>query len=223
MQRKPIKHTFSSSSTATHHTLQSNNQEQSDIKQSLTSSLDSVDQSLALVEKTKTIGIETGEKLKHQGQQLKHIQNTVDDIAVEQKKSKRHLSAIDSVWGFFVNKIKRAPKRQDNVKKVDEKLADEVKKRASLQLETPYFYKRQYLHLDSLDEEDKAKLKKIDKRLDQIESGVNDLKTISLALGDELDEHIQRLDVLIKTTDKAEHEMRQLTNEAKRMTGKSFI
>ncbi len=223
MQRKHNKHTFTSSSTSTQHALQSNDQEQSDIKHSLQSSLDSVDHSLELVEQAKLIGNETGEKLQHQGEQLKHIQNTVDDIAVEQKKSKRHLSAIDSLLGFFVNKVKRAPKRQDNVKKVDEKLADEAKERESLKLETPYFYKQQYLHLDSLDEEDKAKLKKIDKRLDQIESGVDDLKNISLALGDELEEHIQRLDVLAKTTGKAGYEMDQLTNEAKRITGKSFI
>ncbi|KAJ7375722.1 Synaptosomal-associated protein [Desmophyllum pertusum] len=77
------------------------------------STLDSTRRSLALIEDSHDIAIQTGEELQCQGEQLNRIERNLDKITSDMSIANRHIKSVNSVFGAIGNYFKKAPKPKD--------------------------------------------------------------------------------------------------------------
>jgi len=173
-------------------------------------SYESVQRSLQIAEGTRRLATDALESLEGQGQQLKRVQNDVDDISGLQEQNERHMAVIESPFGGLANKF-RGKKRSEDAIKADKLSAEAAKKREQeRQRESKKKIREQrsknkkgaeeeftYEHdLSDLSQPAQDKAALTDKGIDQLGFLVQDMKHIAIAMGDEIDEQNVRIDVL---------------------------
>lgn len=85
----------------------------SQMQQARDRTLDSTKRSLALIEDSHDIAIQTGEELQCQGEQLNRIERNLDKIQSDMSIANRHIKSVNSVFGAIGNYFKKAPKPKD--------------------------------------------------------------------------------------------------------------
>jgi hypothetical protein len=204
-------------------------------------SYESVMRSLALAENTRQIGADTLESLGKQGDQLRRIQEEMDDIEELQDRADRSMRTITSVGGALANKFAPKKSRRDHVTKGD-KMRDKQKPGRETALEeeeeeeeerirqhkrsgqhfrgkhndrgdrSSNLYKEDFSHLG---QDSQQKIKETDKGLDRISDLLDDMKLIALDMGDEINDHNRRLEILNRDIDTANVRMKQTNRKIK--------
>lgn len=168
------------------------------------------------------------------GEQLRRIQERADNIDDLQNKAARHMKAINSMAGVVQNKFTPTTKGKDRVKSGNKKIArmhkhkeKDRKKHSSsddddgLMIESKA-QRRQRLKEEKegrvsdmyqadfsmLSDESQTKIKQTDQALDAIGGLVDDMKVMALEMGDELDEHNERLKILDSSIARASSRMK---------------
>jgi hypothetical protein len=203
-------------------------------------SYETVQRSLRMAENTRQIGADTLEMLGKQGDQLRRIQEDMDDIGELQNRADRSMKSINSVSGAIANKFSRKKNRKDHLSKAD-KLREKEKTGRELYMEeeeeeeqeharkhsNQHFrgryndrgdhgganlYKENFSHLS---DETQTKIKETDKGLDRIADLLDDMKLIALDMGDEIKDHNRRLDIVNRDIEVANVRMKQTNRKIK--------
>lgn len=179
---------------------------------SIKAALSSTERSKALVEHSKEIGADTLNTLDHQGEQIRRIQGDVDTVRHEQKKAKRSLFSIKSVFGAAINHFRSEPTKSNHVKETDTLIEKSHKKKHKNKKreEEKNFILMEPIDMSMLSEENRADNRHVNKNLEEISDGVSTLKVMAEEMGEKLDDHNLRLDAITKTTDQALDEMQTL-------------
>jgi hypothetical protein len=201
-------------------------------------SYETVMRTLKLTENTRQIAADTLETLGRQGDQLRNVQGDVDDIGELQEKADTHMRAINSLSGALANKFRRKKKGRDHVALGDKLAEKNPTERERLEEEAFKKEKREKsragrkavvttsapANLDAkfkedfgmLSEESQHKIKQTDHSLDRIGALLDDMKLIAVDMGDELDDHNRRLDILSRDVDKAHTKMKETNRKIQR-------
>jgi len=198
-------------------------------------SWESVQRSLKMAENTRSLGADTLDMLNSQGEQIRRVQEKADNIDNLQNQASRHMRSINSMAGVVGNKFTRAPSRKDGVKEGNKKVAkvrkhnekERSKSHSSddddgLMIESKHQRKvRIKQEMDGsrvsdmyqadfsmLSDQHQDKVKMTDQALDAIGNLVDDMKVMAVEMGDELDDHNERLTILDRTITKANTRMR---------------
>jgi len=198
-------------------------------------SYESSKRSLAIAENTRNLAAETLENLAKQGDQLRNIQGDIDSIDELQDQADKHMRGINSIGGALSNKFRWKGKRQDHVKKAD-KIQDQQKtqreifeeeqekqqkrtnrtqatrKKAPLANDREHKYEEDFSMLSG---ESQQKISETDKNIDRIGDLLDDMKLIALDMGDEIDDHNRRLELLNRDVDKQSYRMKQTNRKIK--------
>jgi len=188
----------------------------------------SAQRSLKLAEQTRDIQAQTMMKLKEQGHQIERMQNDIDTVHNNMKQSERKLRSIESVWGSFANKVTSS--RNKNYKKKAHQDRKLIKKRKDAEKKNRKIKEAQWEERRSADRANSRKkrdtmvrrdpgsrgvevgsqeeqfyriIDDTDQQLDQLVGVLDDIKSISLDMGVELNEQNDRLDALRHDVDKA--------------------
>ena len=188
----------------------------------------SAQRSLRLAEQTRDIQANTIMKLKEQGHQIERMQNDIDTVHNNMKQSERKLRSIESVWGSFANKVTSS--RNANYKKKAHQDRKLMKKRKEAEKKNRKVKEAQWEERRSADRANSRKkrdtmvrrdpgsrgvevgsqeeqfykiIDDTDQQLDALVGVLDDIKSISLDMGVELNEQNDRLDALRHDVDKA--------------------
>jgi len=193
-------------------------------------SYDSVIRSLKIIEQTRIIGAESLDKLNDQCNKIKNTQIHLDNIDYLQNKADRNMSAINSIGGVVTNKFIPESKTHDNVKKGNKKVRSQLKKEkqkkssnrggSSRILELVGLRKQNNLpdvkitnvyqaDLSMLPEKTQETIHKTDHVIDQIGAILDDLKMLSMEMGDEITSQNTRLDIMKPELTKANVRMKK--------------
>jgi len=196
-------------------------------------SWESVQRSLKMAENTRSIGADTLDMLNAQGEQIRRTQERADNIDDLQNQAQRHMRAINNIQGVVANKFTRQKKGKDGVKVGDKKIAKSRKdkehdrsheKDSDDDIETESRFSRHLRHKDEekvdgvsdmykadfsmLSEGHQDKIKKTDQAIDSIGNLMDDMKVMALEMGDELDDHNERLKILDSSVTRANTRMK---------------
>lgn len=182
--------------------------------------LDSSNRSLGLLYESEKVGVETGNELHRQKEQLLRTEGRLDEINNTLKASERHLNGIKSVFGgiknyLFAKNSGLPPPPSSQVSKMPHSNSD-VSIGSATSSRKP-FYQPENDRLDTLREENHPALRQrglvesnqnasvddvLDRNLDEMAMGLSRLKGLAMDLNAELDEHD---DILTRMDDKASH------------------
>jgi hypothetical protein len=196
--------------------------------------------SLQIAENTRQLAAETLETLAKQGDQLRRVQDDVDTIDELQDRADKHMRGINSIAGSLSNKFRWSSKRQDHVAKGDklqdkqktqreiyeEQQEEQAKRTAKTQATRRNFtrgsaptgandsdtFKEEF---EVLSDESRQKIKETDRNLDRIGDLLDDMKLIALDMGDEIDDHNRRLEILNQDVNKANYRMKATNRKIK--------
>jgi len=197
-------------------------------------SWESAQRSLKMAENTRGIGADTLDMLNGQGEQIRRVQERADNIDDLQNQAQRHMRAINGIQGVVTNKFTRQKKGKDGVKTGDKKISKLRKERehdrahekgdSDEEIETESRFQRHLRHKNDdkgdrvadmykadftmLSEEHQDKIKKTDQALDAIGNLMDDMKVMALEMGDELDDHNERLKILDGSVTRANTRMK---------------
>ena len=162
-----------------------------------------------VLKETKEIGTDTLTTLQAQGMQIKGIQNGIDTVLHNENIAKRHLRTISSLFWTLMNKILPYPLRRNHGQEVDINIAQQKakekkpKKKKDKKVKLPPIYVEDII-IPSLEDQKLAqKILEDDERLREASEYLDDLQKISKAMGDEIAEHNQRLDMANTTAEEA--------------------
>jgi len=162
------------------------------------------------------------------------VQERADNIDDLQNQAARHMRAINSIGGVVGNKFTTKKKGKDGVKQGDKKIArlrkDRERDRShedtdsdeDVEVESKFHRKLRHKNAQKSDkvsdmyqadfsmlsEEHQGKIKKTDQALDAIGNLMDDMKVMALEMGDELDDHNERLKILDDSVSRANNRMK---------------
>ena len=170
----------------------------------------SIDTAIELLKDSKLIGTEAYEKLVHQGDQLKDIDDDLKKIRRENEKSRKSLNIIASIFGGLKNKLTACfhPDIENEDWKPRPEDPPPSGPKPTHPVETPS-------HASSTPLFDL--FKKTEQGLDTISGLTNDLQGLALQIQKELKYQDEILDSVLEDADKALREMRALNKKAHEM------
>lgn len=188
--------------------------------QVLDDSLESTERSLAMLDSMERVGGETRDTLYHQGDQLRRIQGDMDEVVVKEKKAKRLLSSISSIWGTLVNYFKSEPTKKDTIAETDKIIKKQKRKKKKKEKEKPVYNmprEEEIVDLSVLSKANQKKNEKVNDNIEEISKKVSAVKIIAEDMGEELDRHNIRIDKINETTHGASETMKGLQGRMGRM------
>lgn len=191
----------------------------------------SVMRSLRLIENTVSTATSTLENLEKQGDQLRRVQEDVDEIGEKLDRGDRHMRSIKSWTGAIANKFSRT-KQHDTAVKAElmteeqrlKREEDEFKasKREKSKAARPMARSSpstgrktedEYAHLS---QDSRTKIDQTDKALDRIDECLDHLKLMAFDMGEELDDHNRRLGLLNRDINTQTSHTTRLVGDIKR-------
>lgn len=168
---------------------------------------------LSTTNQTKKLAADTLQELKNQGRQMGNIQGDVDDLRQEQAIGKRHLNTLSNFFASLFNLFHPHIKSPNHHGEANKKLAENAPKPAPHQ-------QKPYTHVDDtsflqLTPQNAEKWQQTDDVLDDVQADVEDLGEIAVKMGQEIDTHNQRLDILNQDAEEAKNAMTDMVVETK--------
>lgn len=189
-------------------------------------SLASTERSLAMLDNIEKVGTQTQDTLEQQSEQLRRVQGEMDEVVVNEKKAKRLISSIRSLWGTFINLFRNEPHKEDNItatdkiikkQKIKNKKNIKSKKSKKEKEVRDILREETIVDLSVLSKENKNNNLKVNDNIEKIGQKVCVAEKLARKMGEELDEQNIRLDKINETTHGATEAMRSLQGRIGRM------
>jgi len=167
-------------------------------------SRDSTIRTMQKINEAQEVGTQSLEKLDRQGEQLRRIVGDSEQIEDDMKIAARNIRGIKSIWGAFANKFSKSPsggRRQRSGAKDRENSVKEEEVVGPSAAEV--FGAAQYQQLSD-EQRKKYEEDAVDRDLEQISSGINNLKSLAMDIGKEIDSQTGTIDKLMDQTEKNE-------------------
>lgn len=169
--------------------------------------LDSLERSLHMTETIKEDMQSSIDTLFAQGEQIKRIQNEIDETEVIEETAEQSLWSIHSLFGALAKEVTPTPTMHNNIKKGDKLIHAEEKKRQRARKKAERKSKQQSKSSSNTSQTDKV--------FKKMEKNVAEMHKQALIISDTLDDQNVRLDILKDTTNQVEQEVVQLDSRMK--------
>lgn len=166
---------------------------------------ESSDNSLRLVEESIHVGAAAADELYRQGEALDRTERRLDDIEDDLKTTRHHIRSIKSV---FASLFSRSPKDE---RKSEETLPEEGR---SERLDTSAVREKADLmwEASSSDCQDP-----VDRDLVGVSRGLDQLKAVAVAMGDELDRHKPRIERITEKATRVDDQIRDQDRQIRKI------
>ena len=204
-------------------------------------SLESTKETLGLIIESERIGIKTGKELVRQRETLNRVEDKLVTINGHLNESQQHLNSMKSVFNSFKGYFSRKPnsnshKRHENDLIEVNRFEFESKnipiegQNEKLSKTNPNLFSNENdstilsngVHNETVKYWQKSNdlNEKIENNLDQIDSGVQRLKQLTLNLGQEIDSQNSLIDNITKESERAKQQLKQQNQEIRRLLKK---
>jgi len=192
---------------------------------------------LKRAEETREVAAGTLTKLEEQGEQLERVQGRLDSMQYKFDQADRDLKVINSVWSQLGESVlphsqktydtnAKFSKEEEEMRKKQAKVNEKrEKKEAKQQKKKEKEMEKRGLgagnshlppELGVLSKEAQSDVVESDQMLDVLGSTVQDLRSMALQMGDELNVHNARLEVLKESSEKTEARLKQTNAKVKK-------
>jgi synaptosomal-associated protein 29 len=175
---------------------------------------------LGLVHESEKIGLNTAQELVRQREQLNNVEDKLDSMSAHLKDSQKHLTSMKSFFGGFKNYFSRNSDKTQTIRSSETKntnnTIDSMENNFYAQNHPALSQRGVHTNGFVLDEEETDQIysqqssrsrqfdEELELNLNEIDSGVDRLKQLSLSLGNEIDSQNSLLDRITKDAERAE-------------------
>lgn len=199
--------------------------------------LQSTKASLGLIYETEKIGLQTGEELLHQREQLDNVNEKLDSINSIMRVSQKHITSMKSIFGgmknYFGKKTDPVPSNRTNLStsKSEDKLGNTIKslkgdESDATKPEHPWMNRKSlpYDGSASNSTSNQTEMSSVDKQLDENLSemglGISRLKDLALGLGSEIESQNKLIDTISSKSERAQDTINNQNRQMKRLLKK---
>ena len=171
---------------------------------------------LSVLNQTQEVGTDSVKMLENQGRQIQSTQMNIDKILYQEQISQHKVNILSTIFGGIRNWFLPTPSQPNHNREVNEKLNQKKKKTKKSDC---YFPRRKRAKDEDViaaamkGDPNENIYQETEKDLDEIRKKVGNLNTLAVRMGEEINNHIERLDVLHQTTEEAANTMNHLDGQ----------